>query len=374
MKTAVSLLAVFCSCILLHTSVAQTEETNESKSSLTQIIASNAVKVAEQLPSGILTNSRAVVGVLMEPVRRQPKPAHFKCFSERLDYIHTNLYNDYNTRIERTDQYIGRNLMSREAPIASRFRCGLYAQIAQEDSTEFAFSPDFEAEIALPNLEKTWNIIVNTADPQDLPSADPTEKRNDIRFGVSTIMKKLDLRTDVGIRVTWLPVGYAILKWAPVWNYELWQVRPSQRFFYETDDGFGEQTQLGVYRWFGKRSRLAAGGIAAGTFSESTDGLEWEQTLKVGYIRELIEETGRGKGAVDGSDMARGTWLRYTLSGSDTLITEHRVVLGHRHPLYQRWIYLDIQPGIKWRNESDWSTDPFVLFGLDFFFWGSATR
>ena len=341
--------------------------------SMVSEIVSNTAQVVKKMPHGVLTNSTAVVGVILKPVEMQPKPDKFNNFASRLDYIHLNLYNDYNTRVIRADRYVGRNLDSLEKPVASRFRLGLYAQIAQEDSIQFAFSPDFDAEIELPNLEKAWNIIVNTVSPAELPSADPTERNNDLRFGVSTVMDKLDLRTEIGVRATWLPTAYAILKWGQAWKWGLWNARPSQKVFYETDEGFGEQTALSVYRWFGEKSRLAAGSISAGTFSESTDGLEWEQSFKVGYIRELIEEADRG-GAVSGADMARGVGLRYTILGSDTILTEHRVVLGYRRPIYKRWIYLDLQPGIKWQNDSDWSTDPFLLFGLDFLFWGSQSR
>ncbi len=319
------------------------------------------------------TGDTSLVKAVLGGVNREPKPAKFESFTQRIDYIHSNLYNDYNTRVARTDLYFGRRLISRESPVPSRFRCGLYAEISQQDETEFAFQPAFEAQIRLPNLEKEWNVFIRSARPTDLPSRDPTERNKNLQVGVATLIERMHVSANTGVRLKWLPSAFAELTWQPSWRLCRWNILPSQSVFYETDDGLGEQTQMIIHRWFGERQRWAMGLISAGTWSESTEGLEWEQTVKGGHIRELINEKDRGT-VIGGSDIARGTGLGYSMFGSDTIVTEHQVMLVHRLPIHRQWVYLEVSPGIRWLNESDWRTDPFVLFGLDIFFWGTPSR
>ncbi len=333
-----------------------------------------AAHAAEPSETAVLeSNAVGLVQSVFKPVARQPKPARFGSFAERLDYVHHNLYNDYNTRVARTDQFIGQGLADEAEPAASRFRLGLFSQISQGESTEFAFKPDFSVDIDLPNLEKRWKVIVNSTRPSELPGRDPTEKSDAVQVGVSTAIKVLRTSLSAGVRVKWLPEGYVQSKWGPCWSWGAFQIRPGQKLFFETDDLFGEQTSLKFYRWLGEQHRFKAEYWTAGTFSQSTDGLEWEHTFRGMFVRELLEESSRGEDT-DDSDMARGIGARYSMFGSDKSITEHRVALVYRRPFYKQWIYLEVDPGLKWRLDSAWDVEPYVLLGLDFYFWGTDCR
>lgn len=320
-----------------------------------------------------VTNRVSLVKSVLAPVHRTEKPATFDSFQMRLDYIHENLYTDYDTRVARADDYFGRVLTEHEQPAPSRFRAGLYAEVSEEDTTQFAFKPSFNAKIKLPNVQKHWNVFIDTLRPTDLPGKDPTEANNGMRIGVGALTHIPHVSAGAGLRLTWLPEAFVNLSWDPHWSCGPWTFMPSQTVFYETDDKLGEQTQFGVMRWFGKNQDWIAGTMTAGTWSETTDGLEWEQTIKTGYVRELLEEKDRGHD-ISPSDLARGTSVRYSLFGSDKNFTEHDVIFSHRRPIYQRWIYIEIDPGIKWRSDYNWATDPFILIGLDFLFWGTPAK
>jgi hypothetical protein len=319
------------------------------------------------------TNKASLVESVLKPVDRTKKPARFDSFTHRLDYIHENLYTDYNTRVERSDAYFGRVLVEHEQPAPSRFRLGLFAEVSKEDTTQFAFQPAFNAKIKLPNVRKRWNVFIDTYRPTDLPGKDPTEEKKAMRIGVGALTHIPHLSANAGLRLTWLPDAFLNLSWEPKWNWGEWLVLPSQTLFYETDNGFGEQTQLGFLRWFGAHKQWAVGAMTAGTWSQGTAGLAWEQTVKGGYVRELLEEKDRGH-AVDRTDLARGTGLRYSMFGSDKNFTEHQFMLTHRRPVYKRWIYIEIDPGFKWCSEYNWRTDPFILVGMDFLFWGTPMK
>ncbi len=321
----------------------------------------------------VATNQASLLNSVLAPVKHAQKPARFDSFQQRLDYIHQNLYTDYNTRVERTDSYFGRVLTEHERPAPSRFRLGLFFEADRGATNDFAFQPSFNAKIKLPNVEKHWNVFLNTLRPGDLPGSDPTEVHNALRMGVGTLTHIPHVSVNAGVRITWPPEAFLDLSWRPLWTLEEWTIMPMQQVFYETEDGVGEQTQLALFRWFGKRQQWSAGSMTAGTWSQSTAGLEWEQTLKGGYIRELLEEKVRGK-MIDRSDLAQGTGLRYSMFGSDGKLTEHRLMLSHRRPLYKKWIYIELNPGFKWRADHAWQADPFVLCGLDFVFWGTPEK
>ncbi len=331
------------------------------------------VTMIKEITEGVISNATGMASSAMENVQMQPKPARFDSFSERLDYIHLNFYNDYNTRVHRADAYAAAGLDIRKKPEDSRFRISFFAEASQEDKTEYSFKPEFDAEIDLPNVEKRWKVILNTSRPSELPDTDPTEKPNSLQLGMRTYVDVLRTYIDTGIRVRWLPEAYAQTQWGPNWSWESWRIRPRQKLFYETDDGFGEQTSLSMYRWFGSQNHFAAGGVVAGTYSESSDGFEWVQSVKIGYIKELLDEDDRGHD-VGGSDLARGLGLGFVVNGSDTLNTQHKLALLYRRPLYKKWIYLEVDPGIKWKREHDWKADPYLLVGLDLFFWGTSER
>ncbi len=310
---------------------------------------------------------------VVAPVELLEKPERFESFRQRVDYVHDNLYTDYNTRAERADGYFGRALEEPAAPTPSRFRLGMFFEAARGATNEFAFKPAFNARIRLPNVEKRWNVFINTLRPGDLPGADPTEVNNSVRVGVRALTHIPHLSLGAGVRITWPPEAFLDLGWHPSWTWEDWTFAPRQGLFYETEDGFGEQTQLAVFRWFGARRRWGLGSMTAGTWSQSTDGLEWEQTVKGGFARELLEEKNRGQD-LGISDLAQGTTLRYSLFGSDRQFQEHRLILSHRRPLYRKWIYIELNPGLKWRYDHDWVADPFILLGADFLFWGTPER
>ncbi len=319
------------------------------------------------------TNRSSLFQSVVQPVARQEKPEYFDSFQQRMDYIHENLYTDYNTRVVRTDGYFGRVLDEHEAPVPSRFRLGLFLEVSQENTPQVAFQPQFKAKIKLPNVQRHWNVFLDNMRPTDLPGKDPTEENNRMRIGMGTLTHIPHLSANAGVRITWLPEAFVELNWKPQWKLGSWVFAPAQSVFYETDDKLGEQTKLAFFRWFGSRRQWAAGTMTAGTWSETSDGLEWEQTVKGGYVGELLDEKDRGQ-AVDRNDLARGTGARYSVFGSDKNFTEHQLMLAHRRPVYKKWIYLEVTPGLKWRSEYDWRTDPFILFGLDCLFWGTPGR
>ena len=68
----------------------------------------------------------------------------------------------------------------------------------------------------------------------------------------------------------------------------------------------------------------------------------------------------------------RAQALKYVVLGSEGNVDTHRVVLGFRGPLYKRWIYWDVAPGLEWQREEDYDTAFLVQVGVDLLFWGKG--
>ena len=159
------------------------------------------------------------------------------------------------------------------------------------------------------------------------------------------------------------------MEWRPDFSIGKTKFYPRERVFYESWNGFGEMTSLTVNRTMGCFSaRLVSGA----TWTESSNGLEWEQTVIIGHVAKLIEEN-KHRDLVNDEDVAQGLSLRYSMFGHNSTdqnrIDRHRITLVYRYPMYRNWIFLQISPGIEWLNDSNWENIPSIQIGFDTLFW-----
>jgi hypothetical protein len=72
-------------------------------------------------------------------------------------------------------------------------------------------------------------------------------------------------------------------------------------------------------------------------------------------MRKLVEEEDRGRDA--GMDDALScSGLRASVFGNDRLLREYRAQILFRHPLYKDFVVMEVEPGLQWRNDRDWTT------------------
>jgi hypothetical protein len=242
---------------------------------------------------------------------------------------------------------------------------------------DVSFEPDFEIEVALPNLERRWKVFVESSRNDDLPGVDPSEKDQNGQIGVRSERKYF--RTDVGVKFRWPPVLFARTEWRPKWSVEHTVIQPRYRIFYETDKGFGNLASLTVHRWFGENNDMFWQSVSAGKYdTKETDGIEWEQTLKLGKVSQALEDKWNWKRVLGVDDIARGHVLRYSLfsnsENGDTTINRHRLTYFYRKPFYKKWIYLEVAPGVEAEDKEDWKVVPVITIGFDMLFWGTYER
>lgn len=321
------------------------------------------------------TSSAISIGPGAGPFRVEEKPEVFGSWTERLDYLASNVPRRVDTPIRTVDEYFAPEGMEKKKASQTKTRIGLYAELVEDEGFDISFEPDFEIEVDLPNIERRMKLFVESGREDDLPGRSLSERDDQgVTIGVGEWMENLNIMVDAGIRTRIPPELFARLSWRPRWSWKSWKYLPEQRVFWESNDkGFGSLTQLGIYRWIGEQKEVFFRSQSAGKINEDTDGFEWEQTLKLGRVKELIEEDRRGRG-VGADDLARGYGIRYSLFGEDTIITEHRFGFGWRFPVYQRWLFADIKPGLEWKNDNDFETAYRLDVGIDVLFWGAGYR
>lgn len=308
---------------------------------------------------------------------RRQKPARFDSFTDRLDFIHNNMQLNLQAHVEAVDTMMLTNKAEAIEVPHSRFRLSPFIRLQYESGVDFSFNPDFEAEIDLPNLERHWKVFIESSRGDELPGVDPSEQEQSPQIGIGSVRKYI--RTDAGVKFRWPPVAFVRAELRADWSTGHTVARPRFRLFYETDDGYGGLTDLTIHRWFGSSMNCYWQSVSAAKYaSKGTDGYDFEQSLKMGFVHKVLEDGYTWKTVVGSQDLARGHIVRYSLFGNVDdgygVVERHRLTYTYRCPLYKKWIYLELAPGVQFANDNDWDTEYLLTAGFDMLFWGSYQR
>lgn len=320
------------------------------------------------------------------------KPPIFHSFAERLDYLQTNVQERVSRPVRTVDEYFAPDAQQLAPVPDSRLRLGIYAEFIGGQGTEFAFKPDVDLDVAVPNLENRLHVFVQSGQADDLPgrSLSETEERG-LTLGARQALRKYSISADAGVRASWPPRAYARLTWHPQYEYEQWSFRPQQRFFYDTRDKLGALSTLNVDRWLGGRREYYAGSVSSAKYlpfkEQGSDtenippgevvpyegDLTWEQTFRLGRVHRMIEDRACG-GLYDRRDVASGGDVSVSMFGIGSKVDAYRMTVGMRRPLYREWIFWEAEPGLEWTHENDFDPAFRLTLGIDMLFWGPAGR
>lgn len=302
------------------------------------------------------------------------KPASFGDFGERLEYLHTNVETRVNLPIRSVDQYFAPDDEHRVPTPDSRMRLGLYTEFVQGQRASFSFQPDVDLDVELPNLERRLNVFVQSGQADDLPGRTPSEtERQGLTVGARQYFKERAISADAGVRASIHPKAYARIQWQPTYHAAQFIIRPQQRFFVDTNDKLGSLTTLRIDHWLGGGREYYVGSVTSAKFTTDNSETEWEQTLKLGRLREMLGER-RYIGRFERRDVASGGDIAFGVFGTDGEVDTYRLTVAVRRPLFKRWIFWDLEPGIEWVQENNFETGFRVTAGIDMLFWGMSGR
>jgi hypothetical protein len=316
------------------------------------------------------------------------KPATFDSWAQRFDFVQNNFTAEMQGYIDQTDRVFVKDAADLQPIPNSRFRLGTYLELEKDEGFKLRFSPDFETDIKLPNLEHKLNVFVDTARSDELPGTSPTERDPGFNAGLRKETRYFNF--DAGVQVTWLPELFGRVDWRPMWRAGSWEFYPVQRFYWESDDGYGSVSSLAINRLIKKRWLVKSASAVRWREKSNDDeappedpddffvgnrGFEWEQSLTVAYIHKLISIKNRGK-VINFEEAASATGVRASFfghtegeyAGADIL----RVSFGHRRPIYKNWIFISIVPEAEWYDEFHWQFVTKLRIGFDVLFLAGA--
>lgn len=306
------------------------------------------------------------------------KPSHFNSWSERADYIQATLDASYNDSINRIDTHYGSELDPEEFRKAKRssFRFSSDVLLERNDGIKGDFNSDIDAVVELPRLEKKLNLFIKTAALDELPGTDPTEDtESDLLIGVSrkSAKKYLSLiKHSAGIKIKWPPVLFWKSEIRKQWTVRGWLIAPTQRVFWQSDDGFGEVTTLALQKWINKRTVF--GSSTGVRLTEISDGAEWDQNVSLLRIFDK-EITGSRRSDILYSHRAlEGRFSLYGHYNNGHAMDRYRLQVKYRQPLYSHWVFLNVTPELNWRDEHGWQVDPGIRVGVELVFGNYYSR
>ncbi|MGA0334115.1 MAG: hypothetical protein ACO3N7_03930 [Kiritimatiellia bacterium] len=270
----------------------------------------------------------------------------------------------------------------------SRFRLGLFTEIElkPEGTTSFAPVADFDTDVDLPNLEARLKLFISTRDPTAIPGDDPLDSESALRVGASRSFFD-NWKTSAGIKTKWVPEPFFYLQWSPEYALgEKWTVVPQIRPFWESEDGFGGITSLVMNRWnrrmifrqsfslkwsqkFQEDDRKSAADEDHPQFGDDGKGYRWDSTSILGYVPLLLDERDYGR-RVGGSDVAKGTGIKFRVSGNQIKTLEGRITLFNKGPIYKDFLYYIVGPEVIWQDDQNWKEEYAIKAGFEMLLWG----
>jgi len=240
---------------------------------------------------------------------------------------------------------------------------------------------DFDAHIELPNIKRQLNLIITTNDPTMLPGKDVTEQQDKSLRSAVVRQWTPDVSTDIGVRLRWKPELFANAIWSPTWKRGNWLLYPQQKFYWESGSGIGEISTLVLDHWINRWNTRFSTSIKWSEQDRDNDrqterkdvGFRWSEVFIFDHANELLDETQLGR-IVSGYDIARGWGIRLAAFGGFHLVDEYRAGIFYRRPLRKKWMYLLVEPEIKWKNVNNWNPEWTIKCGIEMLFWGRKER
>jgi hypothetical protein len=285
----------------------------------------------------------------------EDRPEQFQGLGERLDYLQANVPLRMRGYMHHVDRAFLEDHEARlQQPPVTELEIGLWLETITGEGENVDLDRKFRLDVELPNLERNFSLFIDSDYNENLPGADSRDiEDSGIRLGLRQQMRKWNISGDVGVKTKWPPEAFARLRWRPDWNWGETRMSFEQRLFWENEDGFGLLTQLRGYRWLGDTDHWLFRNTTAGRFSESTEGLEWEQTFTLGHMTHLVEEERRLSDLGPQHTLNCVAW-KASVFGKDRELDKYRTTLLYRRPVYKDFVLTEIEPGLEWRSEDGW--------------------
>lgn len=283
-----------------------------------------------------------------------------------LDRLHNRLFLGVQEQLLEFDH---RFLETDSVPISvpvSPFRVGIDATALNRDgSINFKDSVDFDISLNLPNIEQSLDVFITT----DTLSESALERAADtlragLRYDPTSF---LDL--ELGAKLVSQPVGFAALRAGTVLTRGKWRIEPFAKVFTETDEGFGAAGSVLLDRW---RDRHLLRSLISVRWLRETGDMGWSYQFVSAWADAVISAD-RQLSRVRNRDLGDAVGLHLEVGGRNRSSAEaYEAGLFWKRPLHGRWLFLSVEPLVRFERQRDWRADPGVRIGIDALFWDVA--
>ncbi|MEO6078372.1 MAG: hypothetical protein ABIQ86_01140 [Steroidobacteraceae bacterium] len=303
-----------------------------------------------------------------EEIRRQAAAESYPLdFEQRLDHVHDRLYTWMQGRVEATDRRFADKDKPLEPTPAAPFRLGMELEsIDRKNGMDFAFNANFDIALSLPNIEKRLRIFVTSNALDESP--DTARDRSELRAGVRYQLARF-VDFDAGVRIDVPPVAFASLRLTRQYQLGNWDFYPLAKLFAETKESVGYALGSTFDHWSG-RNLLRSSTYAK--WRHDRDRTEWAQSFIYARANQLLVPDRYGS-YPRARDIGRGWGGRALASGETTnVITYYEASLFYTRPATNRWLFVTVEPLVRWDKQYNWKPDPGIRIGFNALFWDLA--
>jgi hypothetical protein len=219
---------------------------------------------------------------------------------------------------------------------------------------------EIDAKVAMPGTERRLELLVSNFELAEDAEDDGRFRRNEDASQLATGLRYNALGTattylpaDGGLRIRPMPDPFVRLRGRILRSVGSWDLRLTQSIFWFLDEGLGESTRLDFDRPFDDDTALRISTRA--TFSESTDGFEWRQTLQ---LRRALS----ARRAIAIEALAEGP------TDPHFFVETYAAVFRYRQRVWRDWLWIEIAPGVLFPRERDYEVTPAIGLSVDVIF------
>ena len=228
-----------------------------------------------------------------------------------------------------------------------------------EQDEDFEFTPLLRANISLPRTQDRLHLFINgdEGDAGELET-DIEDNSDSGTFFLRYYFYKTpwgSAATDTGIRIRSSTVAwFGGVRGRLYRTYGQWGFRITDRFRWFTDRKFTNDTRLDIERVI----------ISQKTFFRSSTKGRWFQK-KEGYFMEqkftVFHIINKKLGLAP-------EWRTLAETQLDDFIKETRLRFRIRRNVKWKWLFVEIAPGVVWKEENDFDTNFAIRFRIDAYF------
>lgn len=322
------------------------------------------------LAAGSATSARA--GDILEPSR----PDSEKKFINTVDRYHEAASSYVVGLGEGMDGWLDKKLQSPNAPSPDYRTPLLYdaEHLAHAEGSQIILSPTFtrsetrgtvlglrtRGRLALPRVSDRLDLVFDSdRDDKDLTpdvmNANDTginsgaDAQASLRYVLSKRMR-LKPSLEAGLKFKPAPVPKLGLRLRLEHGEPSFTSRLTQKFYWESDDGFGERTTFDFEH--GEKNNYLHRLSTAVLWAESSDGVQIGQTLQLYKFLSKRRAAGIKMG-----------W--HGPLEPHAYVEEYSAHLYWRQRMHRNWLYLSAEPGLDWPKENGFKTSLFVQVAIE---------